>query len=141
MIRNQAMSGRRPFSSVWQAATMLDCSERRVYHHIQEGRLPLAFDISRPGGGRIYIRLATASVLALQRRRRPPSDLGQFLAEALPPEQYSYKAPQVARMLECDADHIYRLIAAGVLEDIGGRTRYRVPRESLVRFLTERRVK
>ena len=73
------MSGRRPFSSVWQAATMLDCSERRVYHHIQEGRLPLAFDISRPGGERSYIRMATASVMALQRHRRPPSDLDQFI--------------------------------------------------------------
>jgi hypothetical protein len=141
MIKNQAMNGRRPFSSVWQAATMLDCSERRVYHHIQEGRLPLAFDISRPGGERVYIRLATASVMALQRHRRPPSDLDQFLAEALPPGQFSFKAPQVARMLECDPDHIYRLIGANVLEDIGGSTRYRVSRESLVRFFTERRVK
>jgi len=135
------MSGRRPFTSVWQAATLLDCSERRVYHHIQEGRLPLAFDISRPGGERLYIRLATASVLALQRHRRPPSDLDQFLAEALPATHFSYKAPQVARMLECDADHIYRLIAANALEDIGGSTRYRVPRESLTHFLKERRVK
>jgi hypothetical protein len=141
MNRSQIMNGRRPFSSVWQAATLLDCSERRVYHHIQEGRLPLAFDISRPGGERIYIRLATSSVTALQRRRRPPSDLDQFLAEALPEAQFSYKAPQVARMLECDPDHIYRLIAANVLEDVGGSTRYRVPRESLVRFLRERRVK
>jgi len=135
------MSGRRPFSSVWQAATMLDCSERRVYHHIQEGRLPLAFDISRPGGERSYIRMATASVMALQRHRRPPSDLDQFLAEVLPAGQFSYKAPHLARMLECDPDHIYRLIGANVLEDIGGLTRYRVPRESLVRFFKERRVK
>jgi hypothetical protein len=141
MIRKKAMSGRRPFSSVWQAATMLDCSERRVYHHIQEGRLPLAFDISRPGCERHYLRLATASVLALQRRRRPSFDLAPFLAEVLPAGQFSYKAPQVARLLECDPDHIYRLIGANVLEDIGGSTRYRVPRESLVRFLTERRVK
>jgi hypothetical protein len=141
MIKNQAMNGRRPFCSVWQAATLLDCSERRVYHQIQEGRLPLAFDISRPGGDRGYVRLATASVLALQRRRRPPSDLDQFLAELLPAEQFSYKAPHVARMLECDADHIYHLIGAKSLEDIGGATRYRVPRESLVRFLTERRIK
>jgi hypothetical protein len=141
MIKNQALNGRRPFTSVWQAATMLDCSERRVYHLIQEGRLPLAFDISRPGGDRVYIRLATASVLALQRHRCPPSDLAQFLAEALPADQFSYKAPQVARLLECDPDHIYRLIGAKVLDDIGGATRYRVPRDSLGRFFTERRVK
>jgi len=141
MITNQTMSGRRPFSSVWQAATMLDCSERRVYHHIQEGRLPLAFNISRPGGERLCIRLATVSVVALQRHRPPPTDLDQFLAGTLPEGQFSYKAPQVARMLVCDPDHVYRLIGTNVLEDIGGSTRYRVPRESLVRFLTERRVK
>jgi len=77
----------------------------------------------------------------LQRHRRPATDLNQFLGEVLPAGQFSYKAPQVARMLECDPDHVYRLIGAKVLEDIGGSTRYRVPRESLVRFLTERRVK
>src|SRR5579863_3709680 len=110
MIKNKALDGRRPFSSVWQAATLLDCTERRIYHQIQEGRLPLAFDISRPGGGRHYMRVATASVVALQRRRQPPCELEPFLAKALPATQFSYKAPQLARMLECDADHIYHLI-------------------------------
>jgi hypothetical protein len=141
MNKNQSMSGRRPFSSVWQAATLLDCTERLVYQHIQEGRLPLAFDISRPGGARICIRLSTASVVALQRHQLPAADLDQFLTQVLPAVQFSYRAPQVARMLQCDLDHIYRLIGAHVLEDVGGSTRYRVPRESLVRFFTERRIK
>ncbi len=141
MIRNLALSERRPFSSVWQASTLLDCTERRVYHFIQEGRLPLAFDISRPGVERHCLRLATASVVALQRHRCPPADLEPFLAGVLPASQFSYKAPQVARMLQCDFDHVYRLIATKVLEDVGGRTRYRVSRQSLLRFLTERRVK
>jgi hypothetical protein len=132
---------RRPFSSVWQAASMLDCTEKQIYHQIQEGRLPLAFDIARPGGDRSYLRLATSSVTATQQRRRPPADLKQFLAKALPEEVFSYKVPQVARLLECDPDHIYHLIGAQALEDIGGSTRYRVPRESLVHFLKERRVK
>jgi hypothetical protein len=141
MIQNPSMSGRQPFSSVWQAANLLDCTERRVYQHIQEGRLPLAFDIARPGGRRFCIRLSTASVVALQRHQPPPSDLGQFLDRVLPAVQFSYKAPQVARMLQCDVDHIYRLIGANALEDVGGSTHYRVPRESLVRFFMERRVK
>jgi hypothetical protein len=141
MIKNQSLSGRRPFSSVWQAATLLDCTERRVYHYIEEGRLPLAFDIARPGGERVCLRMATASVVGLQRHRRPQADLEPFLAEVLPPAQFSYKAPQLARMLQCDLDHIYRLIGTKALEDIGGSTRYRVPRESVVRFLRERRIK
>ncbi len=141
MIKNSGLSGRRPFSSVWQAATLLDCSERRVYHYIQEGRLPLAFDISRPGSDRHCLRMATASVVGLQRHKRPPADLEIFLADVLPAEQFSYKAPQLARMWQCDLDHIYRLIGAKVLEDVGGCTHYRVPRESLIRFLRERRIK
>ena len=141
MNKRQVWGGRRPFTSVWQAATMLECTERQIYHQIQEGRLPLAFDISRPGGDRLYIRLATASVLAVQKLRPPPCDLNEFLALVLPESQFSYKAPQVAGMLECDPDHIYRLIGVKELEDIGGSTRYRVPRDSLVRFLTQRRVR
>ena len=141
MLTSQSLSGRRPFSSVWQAATILDCSERRVYHHIQEGRLPLAFDISRPGGGRSYVRLATASVVALQRHSRPRSGLDDFLGQVFPDGQVSYRVPQLARILDCDPDHIYHLIRANVLQDIGGSTRYRVPRESLVQFFTERRFK
>jgi hypothetical protein len=44
-------------------------------------------------------------------------------------------------MFQCDADHIYHLIKASVLKDVGGSTRYRVPRDSVARFLTDRRVK
>jgi hypothetical protein len=141
MIKNQSLSGKRPFSSVWQAATLLDCTERRVYHYIQEGRLPLAFDISRPGGERVCLRMATSSVVGLQRHRRPQTELEPFLAEVLPSAQFSYKAPHLSRLLQCDLDHIYRLIGMKALEDIGGSTRYRVPRESVARFLRERRIK
>jgi hypothetical protein len=136
----QSLSGRQPFSSVWQAAALLGCTERRVYHYVQEGRLPLAFDIARPDGGRACLRMATASVVALQRHTRAPNELEPFLADALPPGQFSYKAPHLARLLQCDTDHIYRLIAAGALEDIGGSTRYRVPRDSVLRFLAQRKV-
>jgi hypothetical protein len=141
MTKNIALSGRRPFTSVWQAATLLDCTERRVYHDIQEGRLPLAFDISRPGAERVCVRMATASVVALQRRCRPASELAPFLAGLLPLSQFSYRVPELARMLQCDPDHIYHLIGAGMLEDVGGSTHYRVPRESIARFLAERRIK
>jgi len=141
MIRNQSLAGTRPFSSVWQAATMLDCTERQIYHYIQEGRLPLAFDICRPGAERVCIRMATASVVSLQRVRLPSSDLSPFLNQVAPETQFSFKAPQLARLLQCDQDHIYRLISSNMLEDVGGPTRYRVPRESLIRFLQERRIK
>jgi len=141
MIRNQSLAGKRPFSSVWQAATLLDCSERQVYHYIQEGHLPLAFNIARPGGERACLRMATAAVVALQRHRPPPTELEPFLAEVTPETQFSFKAPQLAQLWQCDLDQIYRLIEAKALEDIGGPTRYRVSRESVVRFLTDRRVK
>jgi len=141
MIRNQSLAGKRPFSSVWQAATLLDCTERQIYHYVQEGRLPLAFDICRPGADRVCIRMATASVVALQRVRLPSADLAPFLDSVAPATQFSFKAPQLARLLQCDSDHIYRLISSKMLEDVGGPTRYRVPRESVIRFLQERRIK
>ena len=128
------------FMSVWQAAALLDCAEKGIYHSIQEGRMPLAFDIARPGGGRLCVRVAASSVQALKRHSAPPEDFGQFLAQALPKTLYSYKPPQLARFFQCDPDHIYHLIAAKELEDVGGATRYRVPRESLIRFLIERRI-
>jgi hypothetical protein len=141
MIKNQSLAGLRPFSSVWQAAHLLDCSERQVYHYVQAGRLPLAFNIARPGSDRACLRMATASVVAMQRRHPPSTELEPFLNQAVPATQFSFKAPQLARMLQCDLDHVYRLITTRVLEDIGGPTRYRVPRESVIHFLTERRVK
>jgi hypothetical protein len=140
IIKNQSLSGQSPFSSVWQAAVLLDCTERRVYHYVQEGRLPLAFDIARPGGRRACLRMATASVVALQRRRPLALALEAFLAGALPAGQFAYKAPRLARLLQCDPDHIYHLIGSHLLEDIGGSTRYSVSRESVIRFLTERRI-
>ena len=141
MIRNQSLAGARPFSSVWQAATMLDCTERQIYHYVQEGRLPLAFDIGRPGAERACIRMATASLVALQRIRLPSADMAAFLERVAPETQFSFLAPQLAKLLQCDLDHIYHLIAAKELEDVGGPTRYRVPRESVIRFLTDRRIK
>jgi hypothetical protein len=101
----------------------------------------LAFDISRPGGDRACIRMATASVVSVQRTRTPSADLAPFLAQVVPETQFSFRAPQLARLWQCDLDHIYRLISANALEDIGGPTRYRVPRESVLRFLAERRIK
>jgi hypothetical protein len=141
MNRKQSLAFRRPFSSVWQAATMLDCTERQIYHYVQEGRLPLAFDICRPGADRVCIRMATASVVSLQRVRLPSADLAPFLERVAPETQFSFKAPQLARLLQCDLDHIYRLVSTHVLEDVGGPTRYRLPRESVIRFLKERRIK
>jgi len=140
MIKNRSLSGRRPFSSVWQAAALLDCPERQVYHYVQEGRIPLAFNLSRPGGRRCFLRMATASVVALQRHQRPARELEAFLAEALPESQYSYKAPHLARLFQCDLDHIYRLIEGKALEDVGGSVHYWVPRQSVAAFLTARRV-
>lgn len=141
MGKHQPLSVRQPFSTVWQAANLLNCAERRVYHHIQAARLPLAFDISRPARDRICVRVATASVVALQYKRRPPADLEPFLAGALPETQFSYKVSELARLFQCDMDHIYHLIGAKLLEDIGGSVHYRVPRESVAQFLTKRRVK
>ena len=79
MIRNQNLAGTRPLSSVWQAATLLDCTERQIYHHIEAARLPLAFDIGRPGAG----RAADAAALPAAERLDEIPGLGRESAMAL----------------------------------------------------------
>ncbi len=129
-----------PFVSVWQAAVLLERTEKEIYIRIQEGRLPLAFNIGMPGTARACLRLAASSVVSLMHRREPESDLAAFLERAVPVTHYSFRAPQLARLWQGDYDHVYRLVGAGELEDIGGKTRYRIPRESVIRFLTARRI-
>ncbi len=129
-----------PFVSAWQAAVLLECTEREIYIRIQEGRLPLAFNIGSPGASRLCVRLAASTVVSLMHGREPESDVAAFLERAVPPTHYSFRAPQLARLWRGDPDHIYRLVAAGALEDVGGKTHYRIPRESVIRFLTARRI-
>jgi predicted DNA-binding transcriptional regulator AlpA len=140
MIQYARAASRSPFTSVWQAASLLGAAGPDVYHLIQDGSLPLAFNIARPGGARACVRVATAAVLALKRGKFPPSGLQPFLASLLPDSRFSYSVPQLAFMLQCDPDHIYHLIAHKQFEDVGGPTRYRVPRRSIAGFLTSRQL-
>ncbi len=137
----QAVGTARPFASPWFAAAVLDCSKYSLWEHIQNGGIPLAFDIGAPGARRLCLRMATASVMAFKTGLKPSSDMAKFFDAAFPKERPVYRPPRLAWIFHCDYDHIYHLLAGKALADAGGATRYQIPRESIITFLTHRRVK
>jgi hypothetical protein len=128
----------RPLSSVWVAAVLLNCGEHRVHQYIEDGKLPLAFDISQPGAARATIRVALPNVLELRRGRKRSGNLSQFMASALP--MGMYRAPEVAWALQCDYDFVYKLVRKKALENVGSYGRYLIPRASIVAFLKKRKI-
>jgi len=130
----------RPFTSLWFAAALLDCSKYQLIEYIENGDIPLAFDIAVPGAHRACLRVATAELLQLSVGRTPNGDLARLFDLVLPKNRPVYRPAQLAWLLHCDYDHIYHLLRANILADAGGRTRYQVPRDSIIAFLTERRV-
>jgi excisionase family DNA binding protein len=128
----------RPFVSPDSAAALLECSRFILTGHIENGRLPLQFDIARPSVKRLCLRIATPSLLALKTGLKPPTDTAKFLNGAFP--QPFYNAPALASLLHCNDDHIYNLIQAKMLADIGIGAHYLIPKESIVDFLAKRRI-
>jgi len=128
----------RPFASPDSAAALLECSRFILTGHIENGRLPLQFDIARPGVKRVCLRIATPSLLALKTGLKPPTDSPKFLMSAFP--KPFYNAPALAALLQCDYDHIYNLIQGKALEDMGIDSHYLIPKESIIDFLAKRRV-
>jgi len=129
----------RPFVSVWVAASVLNCSERRIAAWLEDGSLPFAFNIARPGVRRACVRLATDGLQGFVCGKHPFAALTEFLEATFPPEKPVYEPARLAWMMQCDYDHIYNLIRAGALSDVGRRS-YQISRESLLRFLNERSV-
>jgi hypothetical protein len=127
----------RPFVSVWVAASVLNCSEHRVAAWLEDGSLPFAFNIARPGVRRACIRIATAALQGRLCGRQPFAAQPDFLEATFPPEILVYEPARLAWMMQCDYDHIYNLIRARALSDVGRRS-YEVSRESLLCFLDER---
>ncbi len=102
--------------------------------------MPLAFDIGAPGARRVCLRVAAANLLAVKTGLKPLADLDKFLGDAFPADRPVYRPPRLAWMLHCDYDHIYNLLDTGALSDAGGATRYQIPRASIIKFLTHRRL-
>jgi hypothetical protein len=130
----------RPFAPPVVAAALMDCSNYHVFDCVENGTLPLAFDIARPGAVRQCLRVATASILAARSGLKASADLEKFIEMTFPKERPVYRPGRLAWILHCDHDHIYHLLGSGTLSDAGGATRYQIPRESIVSFLTKRRL-
>jgi hypothetical protein len=140
-VTTLAFETKRPFSSPGFATAILDCSKYCLLDYIGNGDIPLAFDIGVPGAKRVCLRMATASVLAARTGLKASSDIEKFFEFAFPTDKPVYRPPRLAWVLHCDYDHIYHLVEAKALADAGGETGYHIPRESIIKFLTERRLK
>jgi hypothetical protein len=138
--QGHAFETARPFVSPSFAVAVLDCSKYQLLEQIENHRLPLAFDIGKPGSRRLCLRVAAASVRAVRTGLKPPSDLGKLLDTAFPKEQAHYKPSRLASLLDCDYDHIYHLLDAGALADSGDVNHYLIPRQSIIDFLGKRRL-
>jgi hypothetical protein len=129
----------RPFVSLWVAASVLNRSEHRIAASLEDGSLPLAFNIARPGVRRACVRLSTAAVQGYISGAQSFPGLPEFLEAVFPPATATYEPATLAWMMQCDYDHIYNLIRTQALADVG-RKSYEVSRASLLRFLTERNI-
>jgi hypothetical protein len=136
----QPLRPARPFVSAAFAGAILDCSKYSLQEYIENHRLPMAFNIALPGATRLCLRVAAASVMAVRTGLKPPVDLVKFLDSAIPKDKPFYPPPRLAWLLDCDNDHIYHLLAAGALADAGDATRYLIPRESVMDFLSKRQL-
>jgi hypothetical protein len=130
----------RPFASPAFAGGLLNCTSHRVADFVHDGRIPLAFDIRHPSRHRLCLRVATANVVAFKSGLTPSSDIKTFFDTVFPPNVPTYNPPELGLVLQCNTEHIYHLITAKALTDAGDKTRYQVPRESILRFLKKRRL-
>jgi hypothetical protein len=130
----------RPFASPSFATAILECTKYNLMDHIENRRLPLAFDIGVPGATRLCLRVAAANVLAVKTGLKPLTDMEKFLDSAFPADKPVFRPPRLAWLLHCDYDHIYHLLDAGALDDAGVATRYLIPRQSIITFLARRRL-
>jgi hypothetical protein len=138
--QNPAFKTRRPFASPSFATAILECTKYNLMEHIENRRLPLAFDIGVPGATRLCLRVAAANVLAVKTGLKPLTDMEKFLDGAFPADKPVFRPPRLAWILHCDYDHIYHLLETRALDDAGGATRYQIPRESIIGFMAKRRL-
>lgn len=129
----------RPLTSVWVAAVLLNCDEHHVHQYIEDGKLPLAFDIAQPGARRATIRVALPNVMELRAGRKWAGTQEEFLAAVL--SKGIYRAAEVAWIFQCDYDFVYKLVRKKALANVGRDGKYLIPRASLAAFLAERRIK
>ncbi|HEX3720641.1 MAG TPA: hypothetical protein VH595_22045 [Verrucomicrobiae bacterium] len=136
----------RPLMDVPTAAFLLGCVVENIERDIDSGRFPV-FDIRPPQSQRTLLRLYTPSVMAIRKgevAKRPAK--AEMLDHILPPLPH-FSASRVGWLFHCCGTNITRLIETGEIsakEKVstpGKPSRsWRIPRESLVAFLSNRSI-
>ena len=107
-----------------------------IFAEIDDGRIPWVFDIAAPGAARRELRLWARSIIAPDARQ----PLGAVLAAIIGTNRAVLHGGEVERLFLCSAQLIKQLHEAGELRGaLVGHTRH-LQRDSLIAFLTRRRV-
>jgi hypothetical protein len=111
---------KQPLVSTSHAAAVLGCSKRRVLELARDGKLPLVFNIAADMQRPSFPRIAAATVEAFRMGLRPSPNLERFFEPAFPPQTNVYVPPELAWRLQCDYDHVYKLLKGGNWRMLGG---------------------
>ena len=117
-----------------------------MHFKVEAGILPFVWDIRSAFSKQPFLRVLASSVMEIQKTGKAVqnSELGVVIDSIIPHHRPILRATEVARMFSCDQCHVTGLILSRMLVEDGKRSRAnetrRVTRDSVVRFLTQRRV-
>jgi hypothetical protein len=135
----------RPLIPVEVAMVLLDRDEDEVLAAIESGVLGWAWNIGCPTAERRELRIWRDSLLALLNgQANPETDLTKILRGVLP--NRPVRSTELQRFFSCSSTHVTHLLRDGCLTAAGRRQREdgpnsftRITRDSVLKFLTERR--
>lgn len=141
-----------PLVSLRVCAAVLGMSENAVLHLIEDGTLQWAWDFRRKNANRSFIFILTLSLQEYQESREIgkkltshyPDDWDSVIKIILPHEKLIIKGSEIVRRFSISSQHMMNLVKDGLLEVLNKR-RCRtntplIPRESVIRFLKDRRI-
>ncbi len=135
-----------PLLSVSVVQSVLYCDSKQIMDLVDDGSLLFAFDIKTRAANKISLRILTQSLVDYVQEKKPDRhrDEEKIYQSILPAGKISIPGVVLARTLNCDADHIGRLIRDGSFKEFTRRDRRtqtaHIGRDSVLRFLKQRRL-
>jgi hypothetical protein len=140
----------RPFLSVYACCAIADLTYDQVLSLIDDGAIPVAFNIAqRQSTTKLCLRVLTSSLaeyLSGRRAAAPGPNFATELASLFPALSATVRTPTLARILDCNEDHIARLVHDGCLRSATTLRRGAggcglIYRHSIIDFLLQRRIR